>query len=206
MTPFDPDGIWRRKGQEQRNSPSENLGIGEERSRNKSHVVASWIISGQKKRKPAKRRERRGDGGSFEWEQLSTGLRKMESSLAFFDGNWEALLEYVQVAIVRQLQVVDACHHTGEVVVWCIWMFAWAAHDSEDRRETLETYIWVCVSGILCGEKWNKHTSNGELGATSDKLKEISALLVVQFAHSLQQVAHTPTVHVEPVIGFDGVH
>lgn len=64
----------------------------------------------------------------------------MESSLAFLDGDREALLENIKVAIVWQLQVVDAGHHTGEIVVWCIWMFAWAAHDSEDRCETLETY------------------------------------------------------------------
>lgn len=64
----------------------------------------------------------------------------MESPLTFLDGDREALLQNVQVTIVRQLQVVDAGHHTREIVVWCIGMFAWAAHDSEDRRETFETY------------------------------------------------------------------
>lgn len=82
------------------------------------------------------------------------GLGKMESSLAFFDGDREALFENVQIAIVWQLQVVDAGHHTGEIVVWCIGMLAWAAHDSEDRRETLEACI-DCVSGISRGGKWD---------------------------------------------------
>lgn len=67
-------------------------------------------------------------------------LRQMESSLAFLDGDGEALLQNIQVTIIWQLQVVDAGHHTRKIVVWCIWMFTRATHNGEDRCETLETY------------------------------------------------------------------
>lgn len=46
-------------------------------------------------------------------------------------------------------------------------------------------------------------TSNWKLRATSDKLKEVPTLLRAQFAHSLKEVPHTPTVHVEPMVRFD---
>jgi hypothetical protein len=113
------------------------------RRRTSSH--REWfLVLAEKDGSWRKRREGKGDGGSLQCQHLSTCLGQMESPLAFLDGDWETLLQNVQVTIVRQLQVVDAGHHTGEIVVWCIGMFAWAAHDSKDWRETLEPYNWLC--------------------------------------------------------------
>lgn len=67
------------------------------------------------------------------------GLRKVERALAFLDGDVESSLEGCQVAIVREFEVVDTRHHTGEVVIGCIWVFAWATHNGEDGGETLES-------------------------------------------------------------------
>lgn len=63
----------------------------------------------------------------------------MERALAFLDGDVESSLEGRQVAIVWEFEVVDTRHHTGEIVIGCIWVFAWATHNREDRSETLES-------------------------------------------------------------------
>lgn len=65
----------------------------------------------------------------------------MEGALALLDGDGESSLEGLQVAIVREFEVVDARHHTGEIVIGCIWVFAWATHNGEDGSETLESCL-----------------------------------------------------------------
>lgn len=109
-----------------------------ETGRTSSH--REWfLVLAEKDGSRQKRKDGRGGSGSFRCEHRSACLRQMESSLAFLDGDGEALLQNIQVTIIWQLQVVDAGHHTRKIVVWCIWMFTRATHNSEDRCETLET-------------------------------------------------------------------
>lgn len=70
----------------------------------------------------------------------SLTLGKVERSLAFFDGHGQPLAKYVQAAVVGQLEVIHACHHTRQVVIRCVRRFAGPAHHREDGGETLESY------------------------------------------------------------------
>lgn len=59
-------------------------------------------------------------------------LRQVERALALFDGHAESVPEDVLAAVVGELEVVDACHYAGEIVVWSVGRFAGAADDGED--------------------------------------------------------------------------
>ena len=60
--------------------------------------------------------------------------------MSFFGGYKKAFAEYFETAVVGELEIVDAGHHTGQIIVWCIWRFAGTAHHREHRGETLEAY------------------------------------------------------------------
>lgn len=47
--------------------------------------------------------------------------------------------------------------------------------------------------------------SNGQLGTTSDKLQEVTALAKSKLAHDRQEVLYALAVHVESMVGLDGV-
>lgn len=49
-------------------------------------------------------------------------------------------------------------------------------------------------------------TSNRQLGAASRELQEVSALGCRELAHGLEEILDTSAVHVEAMIGFDGIH
>lgn len=65
-------------------------------------------------------------------------LGKMKSALALFDSYAEFLAEHIHVAIIWHLEVVDAGHDGGEVVIRCVWWLAGLADDSEHGCERLE--------------------------------------------------------------------
>jgi hypothetical protein len=62
----------------------------------------------------------------------------MEGSLSLFDGSVHAALHDFQIGVVRQLEVVDACHDTRKVVVRGVRRFAGLADHSEQRRKVFE--------------------------------------------------------------------
>jgi hypothetical protein len=66
----------------------------------------------------------------------------MESALAFLNGDTELLAQNLYGAVVGHLEVVDAGHDRGQVVVGSVWRFARLADDGEHGREVLEA--WVC--------------------------------------------------------------
>ena len=63
----------------------------------------------------------------------------MESALTFLDGDAQLLAQDVDGAVVRHLEVVDAGHDGGQVVVGCVWWFAGLADHGEHGCEVLET-------------------------------------------------------------------
>ena len=66
-------------------------------------------------------------------------LRQVERALPFTHRDTKSLTENLGRRVIRELEVVDASHDTGKVVVRGVWWFAWAANDSEHGSETLET-------------------------------------------------------------------
>ncbi len=64
----------------------------------------------------------------------------MESALSLLDGNTQLILQYVQRAVVRHLEVVRAGHDAGQVVVGGQGRLAGLADDSEHWRERFEAY------------------------------------------------------------------
>jgi hypothetical protein len=62
----------------------------------------------------------------------------MESTLAFLDGNPEFLAEDGHAAVVRHLEVIDASHDTGKIIVRRIRGLARLADNCEHRSEVLE--------------------------------------------------------------------
>jgi hypothetical protein len=65
-------------------------------------------------------------------------LRQMERPLALLDGDVHLLPHRFQARVVRQLQVVDACHDRRQVVVRRVRRLTRLADNSEHGRERLE--------------------------------------------------------------------
>lgn len=63
----------------------------------------------------------------------------MEGTLTFPHGGRELLLQDGDIRVVGHLEVVDARHDAGKVVVWRVRSLARPADDSEHRREILES-------------------------------------------------------------------
>lgn len=79
----------------------------------------------------------------------------MECPLSLLDSDGESLLEGVQTAIIRQLEIVHAGHDTGEIVVRSVRGLARTAYHREDGCKTLETYgkmYQPCLSKENSGE------------------------------------------------------
>lgn len=64
----------------------------------------------------------------------------MECPLSLLDGDSESLLEGVQTTVIWQLEIVDAGHDTGKIVVRCIRRLAGTAYHREDGCKTLKAY------------------------------------------------------------------
>ena len=67
----------------------------------------------------------------------------MESALALSNSHAELLAQNVHGAVVGHLEVVDARHDRGQVVVGSVRWLARLAHDGEHGREVLEAW-YVC--------------------------------------------------------------
>lgn len=62
-------------------------------------------------------------------------LRQVECSLTFTHCREQLLLQALDAGIIRQLEVVDASHHTREIIVRSVRMLAWLADDGERGRQ-----------------------------------------------------------------------
>lgn len=58
--------------------------------------------------------------------------------MSFFDRDQKTLPKDFQAAIIGQLEIVDARHNTGEIVVGRVWRFAGAAYNGENWCQTLK--------------------------------------------------------------------
>lgn len=63
----------------------------------------------------------------------------MKCALALLDGYRQSVLEHLQIAVVGELEVVHTSHDTGQVIVWGVGGFAWAADNGKNGGEALET-------------------------------------------------------------------
>ena len=129
----------------------------------------------------------------------------MECALALLKSGEELLLESVHVGIVGKLQVVDARHDAGEVVVRRVVAFAGLAHYGEHGRQAPEACGEVS-SVISMDDSWHRPTSNGKLGTAGGELQEVASLDRSQLAHRLQKILDAAAVHVETMIRLDRVH
>ena len=64
----------------------------------------------------------------------------MESALALLDGDAQLLAQNVDGAIVGHLEVVDARHDRGKIVVGRVGWLAWLTDDGEHWSEVLEAW------------------------------------------------------------------
>jgi hypothetical protein len=64
----------------------------------------------------------------------------MESSLAFVHGETKPLPHNIHATVVWELEVVDASHDAGEVVVGCVRWFARFADNCEHWCQCFETW------------------------------------------------------------------
>jgi hypothetical protein len=129
----------------------------------------------------------------------------MERALALVHRGAQFLLQDVHGAVVRHFQVVDARHDRGQIIVRGVWRLAGFAYDCEHGGEVFEAWEYVSEKSEE-GSGEGIHTTNRKLGAASDELQEIAALLVREFAHGVEEVAYGFAVEVVAMVGFDGVH
>src|SRR5947209_17025365 len=108
----------------------------------------------------------------------------MESALSLLDGDVQTVPQDFQISVVGKLEIVDASHNTGQVIVRRVWRLAWLADHGEHGCKALET----CPRKLAISKRSFKpiHTSNGELGAASDELQKVAALSWSQLAHCLK--------------------
>ena len=108
----------------------------------------------------------------------------MEAVLALGCGQSELLSHDLLGAVVRELEIVGAGHHAGQIVVRPhLGAVEGLLDDGERGAEGLEA-------------------ADGEAGAARDKLEEGPLVILVILGHDLEQVPHTLTVHGVAVIGF----
>jgi hypothetical protein len=55
--------------------------------------------------------------------------------LSLLDGHVQSFSHDFKVGIVREFEIVDACHDAGEVVVWRVWWLTGLANHSEHWGE-----------------------------------------------------------------------
>lgn len=66
-------------------------------------------------------------------------LRQVKGTLPFLGRNTQLCPEYLHRAVIRQLEIIDACHDAGQIVVRCQWWLARLAHYSEHRSQGFES-------------------------------------------------------------------
>ena len=112
----------------------------------------------------------------------------METVLAFLRSDLELLGHDLLAAVVRELEIVDASHHGGQVVVrQDVGGVERLLDDGQRRRQGLEA-------------------SNRETRGAGDELQELPLLVSVVRAHDLEQEPDGLRVVVEAVIGLAGLH
>ena len=111
----------------------------------------------------------------------------MEAVLALNCCQSQFLFHDLLVGVVRQLEIVGASHHTGQIVVWLHFGRVKSLLDNgEGRRERFVA-------------------ANGKSGTACDELEERSLLLLVVFGHNQKEVLDALTVHIVTMIRFTGV-
>lgn len=112
----------------------------------------------------------------------------MEAVLALGSGQSELLSHDLLGRVVRELEIVGAGHHAGQVVVRPhLGAVEGLLDDGERGAEGLEA-------------------ADGEAGAAGDELEEGPLVILVILGHDLEQVPHTLAVHGVAVIGFAALH
>jgi hypothetical protein len=141
----------------------------------------------------------------WHWSCLyAPGSGQVESALALLEGGEKPPLQGFVVRIVGKLQIVDARHDAGEVVVRRIRRLARLAHHGKHGCQLLEACVGV--SACCTGESIHGlRTSNGKLRAASRELQEFATLDGSELTHGPEQVSDALAVHVEPVVGLDRV-
>ena len=71
--------------------------------------------------------------------------------MSLSDGGVHAALHDLQIGVVRQLEIVDACHDAGKVVVGGVRWFTRLADYSEQRRKVFKacSFCQSCKYGIM---------------------------------------------------------
>ena len=111
----------------------------------------------------------------------------MEAVLALNCCKSQFLLHDLLAGVVRQLEIVGAGHHTGQIVVGLhLWRVKSLLHNRQRRSERFIA-------------------ANGKSGTARDKLEERSLLLLVVFRHNQKEVLDALTVHIVTMIRFTGV-
>lgn len=64
--------------------------------------------------------------------------RQVEGTLSFFHRSGKLLLHNISGGVVGELEVVDASHDTGQIVIRGVWMLARFADHGEHGGETFE--------------------------------------------------------------------
>jgi hypothetical protein len=72
----------------------------------------------------------------------------MERALALLHRDRHFPAQDVNAAVVGHLEVIDACHDRGEVVVGCVGRFAGLAHDGEHGCQVFETWGTLVRCGM----------------------------------------------------------
>jgi hypothetical protein len=110
----------------------------------------------------------------------------MEGPLALFDSEHESLFQNFKIAVIGQLEIIDAGHNTWKVVIRSVRGLARFADNREHWRETLETFAII------------SHNHDGKISRSylqseaSDYPSQTVGTLVVplQRAHSLPATSY----------------
>ena len=108
----------------------------------------------------------------------------MEAVLALCCSQSQFLSHDLLGRVVRELEIVGAGHHAGQVIV--------GPHLG-------------AVEGLLDDGEWGAEgleAADREARAASDKLEEGSLVILIILGHDLEQVPHAVAVHGVSVIGF----
>ena len=120
--------------------------------------------------------------------QSLQALGEMEAVLALGGCQSQLLPHDLLGGVVRELEIVGAGHHAGQVVV----------------RPHLGA-----VEGLLDDGEWGTErleAADRESGASGDKLEECSLIVLIILRHDLEQTPHTLTVHRVSVIRFTALN
>lgn len=102
---------------------------------------------------------------------MSNLLGQVERELSVAHGDAQLILHHLHGGVVGQLEVVDACHHRGQIVLRVRVDAARVyglAHDGERRLQRSEA-------------------ADGQARAAGDELQELTLLVRVERAHDLEE-------------------